>query len=41
MIDFVFYFFAASGLVAWIVGVLMYVYYRMCMPTDSLLKPKQ
>jgi hypothetical protein len=40
MINILFYFFSVSGLVAWIVGVLMYVYYRMCMPANLPLKPK-
>jgi|TARA_R110000868_G_scaffold395917_1_gene667922 hypothetical protein len=41
MSDYILYFFAASGVIAWLVAGAMYWYYRACMPVDSLLKSKR
>ena len=41
MTEILLYFFAASGVIAWLVVGAMYGYYRACMPMDSLLKVKK
>lgn len=41
MIDILLYFFAASGVIAWLLIGAMYWYSKLTMPTDSLLKPKR
>ena len=41
MIDILFYFFAASGVIAWLAIGAMYWYYKATMPMDSLIKSKR
>jgi hypothetical protein len=41
MSDYILYFFAASGVIAWLVIGAMYWYYRATMPMDSLIKSKR
>jgi hypothetical protein len=39
MIDFILYFLAGSGVVAWLLIGAMYWYHKACMPSDKSLKP--
>ena len=41
MSDFILYFFAASGVIAWLVTGALFLYYKACMPVNSYLKAKE